>query len=91
VTIPLLRTASWGALYQASKLGPLEVVPVRISLARPRFWPEAHDAPEVEELLIPPWTLKADLEPDEFRRSRASRTCASASTATAEISRLGGR
>jgi hypothetical protein len=65
---PLLATASWRALYQGSKQGPLDVVPVRTSLGVPRFWPEAYDAPAVEELFIPPWTLRANLDDRSFRR-----------------------
>jgi hypothetical protein len=48
-------TASWRALWEASRAGTLDVAPVRISLGRPKFWPQ-------EFLFLP------DLAPDGWMR-----------------------
>jgi hypothetical protein len=48
--VTVLLTASWSALYQASKQGTLPVQPVRISRSGPRFWPGGR-FPVVRELV----------------------------------------
>jgi hypothetical protein len=57
VRATILYTASWSALYAASKAGPLPVMPVRTSRGNPRFWSAAGAFPVVDELLPEPWML----------------------------------
>ena len=45
---PILLTASWRALYE--RRHDLEVMPVRISRGRPRYWPQSASFPYVPEL-----------------------------------------
>ena len=45
-----LRTGRWRDAYEAAKGGPLDFVPVRISVGLPKFWPEAARFPYVSEL-----------------------------------------
>ncbi len=52
-----LVTASWTALWQASKGGPLPLQPVRISRGTPKFWPQAATFPAVDELIPDGWML----------------------------------
>lgn len=52
-----LYTASWSALYAASKAGRLEVLPVRISRGGPRFWPAAKSFPALGDLMPEGWML----------------------------------
>ncbi len=47
---PRLVTASWAVLFAASKIGPLDVQPVRISRSGPRFWAGAK-FPVINELI----------------------------------------
>jgi hypothetical protein len=50
MTVPLY-TASWTALWRASKTGDLAVQPVRISIGSPRFWRGAGSFPAIRELM----------------------------------------
>lgn len=60
-----LFTASWRAVWTASKAGELDVAPVRISIGVPRFWlPEARSFPATEELM--PRGLLGIQDRDEF-------------------------
>jgi hypothetical protein len=45
-----LCTSSWSALFAASKAGTLDVLPVRISVGVPKFWPQAAAFPYIEAL-----------------------------------------
>ncbi len=59
-----LYTASWSALWEASKAGPLPVQPVRISRGKPKFWLAVF--PAVEELMPPGWMFNStDREKNE--------------------------
>jgi hypothetical protein len=65
MTVPTF-TASWKALWQASKTGNLAVTPTRISISPPRFWAGATRFPAVPDLM--PWGLftvtdRAEFEP----------------------------
>ncbi|MHB1808285.1 MAG: DUF488 family protein [Solirubrobacteraceae bacterium] len=62
-----LYTASWRTLFDASKLGPLPVLPVRISRGAPRFWPEAAQFPYIEEIAPDAWMMGL-AEVDKFWR-----------------------
>jgi hypothetical protein len=62
--VTALYTASWRALWEASKAGPLPVQPVRVSRGRPKFWLAAF--PAVEELMPPGWMFNStDREKNE--------------------------
>jgi hypothetical protein len=52
-----LYTASWAALHRHRDR--LDVQPVRISRAAPKFWPEAADFPVLDDLMPAGWTLGA--------------------------------
>jgi hypothetical protein len=61
-----LATGRWRDLWEASKVGTLDLQPVRISLGVPRFWPAARAFPYVVEL-APVGLLHLD-DRDEFTR-----------------------
>jgi hypothetical protein len=65
-----IYTASWSALWKASKLGPLPAVPVRISRGLPKFWPAAEQFPAVESLMPDPWMFSIpEDDPERFGRA----------------------
>lgn len=68
-----LHTASWGEMANRHALGDTSVLPVRVSLGKPKFWPLAASLPYVHELapaglLGLPW---AEFEPAYVQRLNA--------------------
>jgi hypothetical protein len=63
-----LYTASWWALWEASKAAPLPVQPVRTSRGKPRFWPAAASFPAIDELMPDGWMLGIT-DPERFGRA----------------------
>jgi hypothetical protein len=62
-----LATWSWAAAHRAWKDRRLTVQPVRISLGRPKFWPQAEHFPFIAELAPDGWML--GLEGEQYTRA----------------------
>lgn len=63
-----LFTGSWSSLHQASRIGPLPVVPVRTSNSAPKFWPAAAGSPACDELTPPKWIAFGKLDREKARK-----------------------
>lgn len=68
-----LYTASWREMANRHAEGDLSIVPVRISLGRPKFWPAGASAPYVAELAPAGLLRKPPLPWGEFERFYAQR------------------